>query len=71
MEIPRLRPAGEVIGTARAILAHEQARLADRLGGHELVLVDAYNALKLRYRDRPEEYERRKSAFFDMLMARR
>ncbi len=34
----------------------------------EPALVDAYNAMKLRYRDSPEEYEQRKSAFFDMLM---
>ena len=32
------------------------------------LLVDAYNAMKLRHRDSPEEYEQRKSAFFDMLM---
>jgi hypothetical protein len=25
--------------------------------------------MKLRHRDRPEEYERHKSAFFDMLVA--
>ncbi|MGW4948031.1 hypothetical protein ACWEOZ_41305 [Actinoplanes sp. NPDC004185] len=31
-------------------------------------LVEAYNAMKLRHRDRPGEYEQRKSAFFDMLM---
>ncbi|MGK5685222.1 GrpB family protein [Actinoplanes sp. URMC 104] len=30
-------------------------------------LVDAYNALKLRHRDDPAEYERQKSAFFDAL----
>ncbi|MEU8234303.1 GrpB family protein [Actinoplanes sp. NPDC048967] len=157
MEIPELRPAAEVITTARAILAHEQARLAALLGEHELALVggssvpgaltkgdvdlhlrvpaagfgaavaalreiyvvvrpeiwqeslatfevpgaplptgvavtpvgsehdtrfrrgwqllaadpalvDAYNAMKLRHRDRPEKYEQRKSAFFDMFM---
>ena len=33
-------------------------------------LVEAYNAVKLRYRDRPGEYERHKSAFFDMVMDR-
>ena len=159
-ELPPLRPGSEFIGTARAILTHERARLAGLPGEHELVLlggssvptaltkgdvdlhlrvpaaefgpavaalreiyavvhpeiwqetlatfevpaaplptgvavtpvgsghdvrfgrawrllaadpalVDAYNAVKLRYRDRPDEYERHKSAFFDQLMARR
>jgi hypothetical protein len=31
-------------------------------------LVDAYNTMKLASRGDPGEYERRKSAFFDMLM---
>ncbi|MCY1136560.1 GrpB family protein [Actinoplanes sp. Pm04-4] len=30
-------------------------------------LVTAYNEIKLRHRDDPDEYERRKSAFFDAL----
>jgi GrpB-like predicted nucleotidyltransferase (UPF0157 family) len=33
-------------------------------------LVDAYNAMKLRCRARPDDYESAKSAFFDMLMTR-
>ncbi len=32
-------------------------------------LVDAYNDIKLRHRDDPEEYERQKSAFFDSVLA--
>jgi GrpB-like predicted nucleotidyltransferase (UPF0157 family) len=32
-------------------------------------LVEAYNAVKLRHRDVPEDYERHKSAFFDTLLA--
>jgi GrpB-like predicted nucleotidyltransferase (UPF0157 family) len=34
-----LRPAGEVIGQARAILQRERARLAPLLGDHELFLI--------------------------------
>ena len=34
-----LRPAGEFIDAAHAILRHERARLAGLLAGHELVLV--------------------------------
>jgi GrpB-like predicted nucleotidyltransferase (UPF0157 family) len=152
-----LRPGGEVIEQARAILRHERARLAPLLGDHELVLVggscapdaltkgdvdlhlrvpgedfdttvavlrdvyqvvhpeiwqptlatfaveaplptgvavtpvgsehdlrfsrswqllaadpdlvDAYNAMKIRYRDDDAEYEARKSAFFDRLLS--
>ena len=43
-------------------------RLGWQLLAADPALVDAYNAMKLRHRDRPEEYEQRKSAFFDMLM---
>lgn len=35
----------------------------------EPALVDAYNELKVRHRDDPVEYERRKSAFFDALVS--
>jgi GrpB-like predicted nucleotidyltransferase (UPF0157 family) len=41
-------------------------RTWERLGA-DPELVRAYNDIKLRHRDDPEEYERRKSAFFDSL----
>ncbi|GAB2600522.1 hypothetical protein Aab01nite_65100 [Paractinoplanes abujensis] len=40
-----------------------------RLLSADPALVDAYNAVKLRHRDDPGEYERQESAFFDSLTA--
>jgi hypothetical protein len=43
--VPVLRPGGEFIDQARAILLTEQARLATLLGEHELVLIGGSCAL--------------------------
>jgi GrpB-like predicted nucleotidyltransferase (UPF0157 family) len=67
-DVPAVLPAGVAVtpvGSEHDVRFRESWRLL----AADPELVGAYNAMKLRYRDRPEEYERHKSAFFDTILA--
>ncbi len=67
--VPAALPAGVAVTPADSV--HDvRFRRSWQLLAADPQLVEAYNTMKLRHRDRPEEYERHKSAFFDMLVAR-
>ena len=67
--VPAALPAGVAVTPAGSV--HDvRFRRSWQLLAADPQLVEAYNTMKLRHRDRPEEYERHKSAFFDMLVAR-
>ncbi|WP_249999022.1 GrpB family protein [Actinoplanes sp. M2I2] len=62
------RPTGVAVTPAGSEHDVRFTRTWQRLAA-DPALVAAYNELKLRHRDDPAEYERRKSAFFDSLQA--